>query len=193
MSVSDVCVEITSDHDPKFTSAWFDTLCFGFGVSLAYSQVYRSQTNGRAEVAGHQLFQILRRIHLEEAPHGISWVQCIWAVLRGYQQTKGHLGLSPQEVLFGREKLGPSPCAPPRREAVCAIQWVQKKRDMDGLARSLQEQELQKYIQRYNQHRRESTAYFAGDLVWVKQVTTLPWHFTPKGALFGPIYGIYVG
>ena len=27
----------------------------------------------------------------------------------------------------------------------------------------------------------------------VKQVTTLPWHFTPKGALCGPIYGIYVG
>ena len=39
------------------------------------------------------------------------------------------------------------------------------------------------------------------DVVWrsvqsvftLKQVTTLPWHFTPKGALFGPIYGIYVG
>ena len=30
-------------------------------------------------------------------------------------------------------------------------------------------------------------------LLPVKQVTTLPWHFTPKGALFGPIYGIYVG
>ena len=28
---------------------------------------------------------------------------------------------------------------------------------------------------------------------WVRQVTTLPWHFTPKGALFGPIYGICVG
>ena len=27
----------------------------------------------------------------------------------------------------------------------------------------------------------------------VKQVTTLPWHFSPKGALLGPIYGIYVG
>ena len=27
----------------------------------------------------------------------------------------------------------------------------------------------------------------------LKQVTTLPWHFTLKGALFGPIYGIYVG
>ena len=27
----------------------------------------------------------------------------------------------------------------------------------------------------------------------LKQVTTLPWHFTPKGALYGPIYGIYVG
>ena len=29
--------------------------------------------------------------------------------------------------------------------------------------------------------------------VHVKQVTTLPWHFTPKGALYGPIYGIYMG
>ena len=27
----------------------------------------------------------------------------------------------------------------------------------------------------------------------VKQVTTLPWHFTSKGALYGPIYGIHVG
>ena len=31
------------------------------------------------------------------------------------------------------------------------------------------------------------------DQLSVKQVTTLPWHFTPKGALFGPIYGIYEG
>ena len=99
-------------------------------------------------MAGHQRFQILRRIHLEEAPHGVSWVQCIWAVLRAYHQTKGHLGLSLQEILFGREKLGPAPCAPPRREAVCATQWLQKMRDMDRLARSLQEQELQKYKQR---------------------------------------------
>ena len=36
------------------------------------------------------------------------------------------------------------------------------------LARSLQEQELKKYKQRYNQHGRESTAYFAGDLVLVQ-------------------------
>ena len=27
----------------------------------------------------------------------------------------------------------------------------------------------------------------------VKQVTTLPWHSTPKGALYGPIHGIYMG
>ena len=27
----------------------------------------------------------------------------------------------------------------------------------------------------------------------VKQVETLPWHITPKGALYGPIYGIYMG
>ena len=27
LSVFDVPVEITTDHDPKFTSAWFETLC----------------------------------------------------------------------------------------------------------------------------------------------------------------------
>ena len=88
LSVLHVPVKITTDHDPKFTSAWFDTLCSGLGVSVGWSKVYRSQTNGRAEVAGHQLFQILSRIHLEEAPHGISCVQCIWAVLWPYRQNK---------------------------------------------------------------------------------------------------------
>ena len=27
----------------------------------------------------------------------------------------------------------------------------------------------------------------------MKQVSTLPWHITPKGTLYGPIYGIYLG
>ena len=27
----------------------------------------------------------------------------------------------------------------------------------------------------------------------VKQVTTLPWIITPKGTIYGPIYGIYMG
>ena len=27
----------------------------------------------------------------------------------------------------------------------------------------------------------------------LKQVTTLPWHITPKGTLYGPMYRIYMG
>ena len=54
-----------------------------------------------------------------------------------------------------------APCTPPRREAICATQWLQKMRDMDRLACSLQEQVLRKYKQRYNLHTRESTEYFA--------------------------------
>ena len=30
-------------------------------------------------------------------------------------------------------------------------------------------------------------------LMAMKQVPTLPWHITPKGTLYGPIYGIYMG
>ena len=37
------------------------------------------------------------------------------------------------------------------------------------------------------------TMYRKANEAKMKQVTTLPWHFTPKGALYGPIYGIYVG
>ena len=39
---------------------------------------------------------------------------------------------------------------------------------MDRLAGSLQEHEIQKYKQRYNQHRQESTTYFAGDSVYLQ-------------------------
>ena len=52
-SVYDVPTEIITDHDNEFTSAWLNTLCAGLGISIAYTEVFRSQTNGRAEVAGH--------------------------------------------------------------------------------------------------------------------------------------------
>ena len=97
--------EITTEHDQKSTTAWFNSLCPGSGVSATYFRVYRSQTNSQAEVEGEvKLLQILCRIHLEKAPHGINWLQCIWAVLQPLHQTTGHPGLSSEKIMFRCEK-----------------------------------------------------------------------------------------
>ena len=170
LSVYDVPTEITTDHDPEFTGAWFNTLCAGLGISTAYTKVFRSQTNGRAEVAGHQILEILRKIHAGSTLQGNnpSWVMHLPSVVRGYFQKPGHLGLSPHQILFRRDKIGPAPCLPPTSEAACATQWLQEMRDMDRLVKRLQEQQLKAYEVRYNKHRQPSSEYFPGDLVWVR-------------------------
>ena len=169
LSVYDVPVEIDTDHDPKFISAWFQTLCSGLGITIAYSDVQRSKTNGRAEVVGHQVLDILRKVHAASDPKddNTSWVRHIVSVVRGHFQKPGHFGLSPQQIVFGREKIGPGPCMPPQREAPCATQWLHQMCDMVRLVQSLQEQQLKQYAVRYNKTRQESTEYFPGDLVWV--------------------------
>ena len=43
---------ISSDRGTHFTSAWWQTLCAFFGVTVAYGQAYHHQANGRAENAG---------------------------------------------------------------------------------------------------------------------------------------------
>ena len=50
-------------------------------VGVAYSLVYGSETNSRAKMTCSRLFHVLRHIHPEEAPCGINWAPCIWAIL----------------------------------------------------------------------------------------------------------------
>ena len=62
---------ITSDQGPQFISAWWETMCARLGVRQAFSHAYFPQSNGRAEVAGRVLKDMLRKMHNEE---GINWV-----------------------------------------------------------------------------------------------------------------------
>ena len=167
LSVYDVPVHITTDHDPKFISAWFQTLRSGVGITIAYSEVQRSQTNGRAGVAGHQVLDLLREVHAasDRKDHNTNWVSHILPVVRGHFQKSDHFGLSPQQIVFGPERIGPGPYMPPQREAPCATQWIRQMRDMDQVVQSLQEQQLKQYAVRYIKTRQESTEFFPGDLV----------------------------
>ena len=93
---------ITSDLGPQFISGWWKTMCSRLGIRQAYSQAYRSQTNGRAEVAGRVIQDILRKMHAET---GINWVQALPRALRIQHDAVSPItGLSPHQIMFGRHR-----------------------------------------------------------------------------------------
>ena len=56
---------IYSDNGSHFTSVWLRTMCRLMGVHPPWTVAYHSRSNGRAEVAGRQLFEQLKQLHLE--------------------------------------------------------------------------------------------------------------------------------
>ena len=86
---------ITSDQGSQFVGQWFRTMCSRLGIRLAYSQAYRPQANGRAEVAGKTLIAILRKYAVELKQ---NWVEMLPRILKAYHDTPG-------KVDFRRSKL----------------------------------------------------------------------------------------
>ena len=74
------------------------------GIHHAKSFAYLSQSNGRAEVAGRQLFEKLRKIHLANSRR--NPFEKIWPALKAHHDTPTPGGLSPHQILFGRDPLG---------------------------------------------------------------------------------------
>ena len=60
LTVFDIPRTICSDPGPQFTGGWFKAMCSLMGIRHAKSVAYLSRSNGRAEVAGRQLFEKLR-------------------------------------------------------------------------------------------------------------------------------------
>jgi hypothetical protein len=103
---------ISSDRGSHFVGAWFKTFCAKFGVRQAFSHSYHHQANGRAERAGQQLMEVLRKIQVDEK---LCWVEALPAVLDRIHDTPGEAGLSPYEILFGRNRpMAGIPYQPPR-------------------------------------------------------------------------------
>ena len=94
---------ITSDQGAQFVGQWWRTLCARLGVRQAFSQAYRPQANGRAEVAGRTLINILRKLDAA-AGGGLNWVEALPRVLRMYHDAEGESGLSPFQIMFGRTR-----------------------------------------------------------------------------------------
>ena len=67
----DVPAVICSDQGSQFVGTWFKTMCKHMGIRHAKTGAYHSRSNGWAEVAGRQMFETFRQLHIDEP--GRNW------------------------------------------------------------------------------------------------------------------------
>ena len=90
---------ITTDQGSHYVAAWWETMCARLGIRHAVSQAYHHQANGRAERAGQQLLEILRKL---KAHDKLNWVEALPQTIDRIHDNIGETGESPYRVIFGR-------------------------------------------------------------------------------------------
>ena len=103
LTIFDVPAVICSDRGSQFVGTWFKTMCKHMGIRHAKTVAYHSRLNGRAEVAGRQMFEKFRQLHIDEP--GRNWYNSLWRVLQAYHDLPGPTGLSPHRILFLRDRV----------------------------------------------------------------------------------------
>ena len=157
---------ISSDQGSHFTSTWWSTLCSLLGIRQAFSQAYHHQANGRVERAGQQLLEILRKLHAEQK---INWVEALPQTTDRIHDVRGEGGLSPYEILFGRERpLAGIPYTPPR-ECEDALQFFNRMTEIDRKISETLNNLHKIQAQRTNQHRKDLEPLKLGDIIWYKR------------------------
>ena len=103
LTIFDVPAVICSDRGSQFVGTWFKTMCKHMGIRHAKTVGYHGRSNGRAEVAGRQMFEKFRQLHIDEP--GRNWYNSLWRVLQAYHDLPGPTGLSPHRILFLRDRV----------------------------------------------------------------------------------------
>ena len=104
MSNWDVPSEIVTDSGMEFIWTWWENMCALFGFDHLRARVYDHQALP-SERAGRVLMNELK--HFLATERDYNWLETIYCVLRRYHQTNNYTGVSPNELLFGRQKMGP--------------------------------------------------------------------------------------
>ena len=71
LTIFDVPTVICSDRGSQFVGSWFKRICKHMGIRHAKTVAYHNPSNGRAEVAGRQMFENFCQLHIE-VPRG-NW------------------------------------------------------------------------------------------------------------------------
>jgi hypothetical protein len=119
---------ITSDRGPQFVGAWWRTMCAEHGIRHAYSQAHHHPVSGRDEKAGIQIQQQLRK---EWSENEKIRVEVLPIALNQIRDAEGPAGLSPDQILYGRDRpYAGIPYDPPTR-AEDATSFFQRQRAID--------------------------------------------------------------
>ena len=106
LTILDIPATICGDNAPQFTCGWFKAMCAYMGVRHATSVAHFSRSNRRAEVAGRQVFERLRKLHLEHPKK--NWLREMWRAIQAYQNFPTPFGVSAHQILFTSDRLSGS-------------------------------------------------------------------------------------
>jgi hypothetical protein len=157
---------ITSDQGSLFVNAWWQTMRARLGIKHAQAQAYNHRANGRAEMAGQQLMEILRKIHISE---NINWVEALPIALDRTHDVRGVSGLSPYEILFGRERPLANVPYIPERECEDAADFFDRMRERDEKVAQTINERHKKEMEKTSKARRVQQPLAPGDKVWYRR------------------------
>ena len=157
---------ISSDQGSQFISTWWRQMCALLGIRHAYSQAYHHQANGRVERAGQQVMEVLRKLNAEQK---INWVEALPQVVDRIHDVKGESGLSPYEILFGRERPLAGLPYTPAKECEDAQQFFRRMGEIDQKVADALNRAHSAQAQRINQGRKEMQPFKIGDVVWYRR------------------------
>ena len=103
LTIFEVPAVICSDRGSQFVGTWFKTMCKHMGIRHTKTVAYHSRSNGRAEVAGRQMFEKSRQLHIDEP--GRNRYNSLWRVLQAYHDLPRPIGLSPHRILFLQDRV----------------------------------------------------------------------------------------
>ena len=153
---------ITCDLGAQFISQWWETMCSRLGIRQAFSQAHHHQANGRAEVAGRVLQDILQKMH---AQTGVNWVGALPRALRiHHDSVDPTTGLRPYQAMFGRlRSMAGLPWSTGELET--AQQYFDRMEETDKMVAKLREEAHQKWVENKNKTRKNRPPYQVGDYV----------------------------
>ena len=174
LTVFDIPRTICSDRGQQFTGGWFKAMCSLMGIRHAKSVAYLSRSNGRAEVAGRQLFGKLRKIHITNPRR--NWFEEMWPALKAHHDTPTPGGLSPHQILFGRDPLGRGLPLSGDGMAMDAKEFFARQ---EATARDIRQQLKKEHAERQKSAPSSTAQKFrVGDPVWVIRPRPMGTHRT---------------
>ena len=174
LTVFDIPRTICSDRGPQFTGGWFKAMYSLMGIRHAKSVAYLSRSNGRAEVAGRQLFEKLRKIHITNPRR--NWFEEMWPALKAHHDTPTPGGLSPHQILFGGNPLGRGLPLSGDGMAMDAKEFFARQ---EQTARDVRQQLEEEHAERQKSAPSSTAQKFrVGDPVWVIRPRPMGTHST---------------